>query len=188
MGHLGEHESELLLAVLEVLGALEEAELDAPDLLVGLALFEEQREVHFTLFYCAHFFFVQPLQLFAVLPDSSLHFAFSRVENAQAMLLPVSPHSTVLLPIGPLVLAVPLLLVCLVIAYVFAAILPMVDAKTFNDVVSPLTLEISAVRPFVVAPTFYQIVSPFSLEYGAIRPLVDAEAVLSAHDVVPRIL
>jgi hypothetical protein len=64
----------------------------------------------------------------------------------------------------------------------------MVDAKTFNDVVSPLTLEISAVRPFVVAPTFYQIVSPFSLEYGTIRPLVNAEAVLSAHDVVPRIL
>ena len=65
----------------------------------------------------------------------------------------MNPFPLKYLPIWPVILAFTMLLIMIVPAFIFPAILPDMEALSMHLVIEPLTFVISAVLPFVLALT-----------------------------------
>ena len=102
--------------------------------------------------HCIFIFDINPEAMgFPSLPVSFINLAVGLFTNPISVFLVLFIFTQVLLPISPDVLADPVHLVILPLAYVLPLVWPIIGSKSINSIFSPLANILAAIIPFVFA-------------------------------------
>lgn len=146
---------------------------------------EEGRVVHLGVVNRLHLRLVEPLNTFAVLPETKLDFVVFRDDvGSQAVLLALVPEAFIASLIGPSVYSEPMLLVVLVLTPVHAAIVPDVYPHALHVVVEPLALILAPVQPRVDSDARDLVLTPVSRVHRSVVPLVTSDSVLATKSII----